>query len=46
MLITKLSQRPRLQGPFSTAVVTGNSGGYTAFPLTPREGFVTVSADF
>ena len=30
----------------STANVTGNSGGYTAFPLAPREGFVTVSADF
>ena len=30
----------------STATVTGNSGGYTAFPLAPRQGFVTVSADF
>ena len=30
----------------SSATVTGNSGGYTAFPLTPREGFVTLSADF
>jgi iron complex outermembrane receptor protein len=30
----------------SSANVTGNSGGYTAFPLTPREGFVTLSADF
>ncbi|CAN7351953.1 TonB-dependent receptor [Phenylobacterium sp. LjRoot225] len=30
----------------STAVVTGNSGGYAAFPLAPRMGFVTVAADF
>ena len=30
----------------SSATVTSNSGGYTAFPLTPREGFVTLSADF
>jgi outer membrane receptor protein involved in Fe transport len=30
----------------STAVVTGNSGGYTAFPIAPRMGFVTLSADF
>ncbi|WP_293907305.1 TonB-dependent receptor [Phenylobacterium sp.] len=30
----------------STAVVTSNSGGYQAFPLPPRMGFVTVSADF
>jgi outer membrane receptor protein involved in Fe transport len=30
----------------STATVTGNSGGYGAFPLAPRMGFVTVSADF
>jgi outer membrane receptor protein involved in Fe transport len=30
----------------STATVTGNSGGYGAFPLTPREGFVTIAADF
>jgi outer membrane receptor protein involved in Fe transport len=30
----------------STAIVTGNSGGYTAFPIAPRMGFVTLSADF
>lgn len=30
----------------STAVVTGNSGGYNAFPQAPRMGFVTLSADF
>jgi iron complex outermembrane receptor protein len=30
----------------STAGVTGNSGGYTAFPQAPRMGFVTLSADF
>jgi len=30
----------------STAVVTGNSGGYNAFPQSPRMGFVTLSADF
>jgi outer membrane receptor protein involved in Fe transport len=30
----------------STAVVTGNSGGYQAFPLAPRMGFVTLQADF
>lgn len=30
----------------STAGVTSNSGGYTAFPQAPRMGFVTVSADF
>lgn len=30
----------------STAGVTGNSGGYTAFPQAPRMGFLTVSADF
>jgi outer membrane receptor protein involved in Fe transport len=30
----------------STAVVTGNSGGYGAYPLAPRMAFVTVSADF
>ena len=30
----------------STAVVTGNSGGYGAFPIPPRQAFVTVSADF
>ncbi len=28
----------------STAVVTGNSGGYQAYPIAPRMGFVTVSA--
>lgn len=30
----------------STAGVTSNSGGYTAFPQPPRMGFVTVSAEF
>jgi iron complex outermembrane receptor protein len=30
----------------STATVTGNSGGYGAFPLPPRMAFVTLSADF
>ncbi len=30
----------------STAVVTGASGGYQAFPLTPREAFVTLQATF
>jgi iron complex outermembrane receptor protein len=30
----------------STANVTGNSGGYAAFPLAPRMGFVTLAADF
>ncbi|MET3663473.1 TonB-dependent receptor [Caulobacter sp. 1776] len=30
----------------STAGVTSNSGGYTAFPQPPRMGFVTLSADF
>jgi len=30
----------------STAVVTGNAGGYAAYPLAPRMGFVTVAADF
>ncbi len=30
----------------STAVVTGASGGYQAFPLTPREAFVTLQAKF
>ena len=30
----------------STAVVTGNSGGYQAFPIAPRMGFVTLDADF
>lgn len=30
----------------STAGVTSNSGGYTAFPQAPRMGFVTLSADF
>ncbi len=30
----------------STAVVTGNSGGYQAFPIAPRMFFVTLSADF
>ena len=30
----------------STAVVTGASGGYQAFPLAPRMGFVTLQASF
>lgn len=30
----------------STAGVTSNSGGYTAYAQAPRMGFVTVSADF
>jgi outer membrane receptor protein involved in Fe transport len=30
----------------STAVVTGASGGYQAYPLPPRMGFVTLSAAF
>jgi iron complex outermembrane recepter protein len=30
----------------STAGVTSNSGGYTAFPQAPRMGYLTVSADF
>lgn len=30
----------------STAVVTSNSGGYQAFPIPPRMGFVTLSAQF
>ncbi|HET6971631.1 MAG TPA: TonB-dependent receptor, partial [Phenylobacterium sp.] len=30
----------------STAVVTGNSGGYQAFPLAPRMGFVTLQLDY
>lgn len=30
----------------STANVTGNSGGYAAFPLAPRMAFITLSADF
>jgi outer membrane receptor protein involved in Fe transport len=30
----------------STAVVTGNSGGYQAFPIAPRMAFVTLAADF
>ncbi|MBL6938400.1 MAG: TonB-dependent receptor [Alphaproteobacteria bacterium] len=30
----------------STAVVTGASGGYQAFPLPPRMGFVTLSTNF
>ena len=29
-----------------TAGVTGNSGGYNAFPIPPRMGFVTIAADF
>ncbi|HEY8617763.1 TonB-dependent receptor [Phenylobacterium sp.] len=30
----------------STAGVTSNSGGYTAFPIAPRMAFVTLEADF
>jgi hypothetical protein len=30
----------------STAVVTGNSGGYQAFPIPPRQIFFTLSGDF
>ena len=30
----------------STAVVTGNSGGYQAYPLSPRMAFATVAATF
>jgi iron complex outermembrane recepter protein len=30
----------------STAVPTGNSGGYQAYPVAPRMGFLTVSAKF
>jgi hypothetical protein len=30
----------------STAVVTGNSGGYQAFPIPPRQVFFTISGDF
>ena len=30
----------------STAVVTSNSGGYQAYPIAPRMGFLTVSAQF
>jgi outer membrane receptor protein involved in Fe transport len=30
----------------STAVVTGNSGGYQAYPLPPRMAFATVAATF
>ncbi|ENZ83074.1 MULTISPECIES: TonB-dependent receptor [Caulobacter] len=30
----------------SSAGVTSNSGGYAAFPQPPRQGFVTLSADF
>jgi iron complex outermembrane receptor protein len=30
----------------STAVVTSNSGGYQAYPLPPRMGFVTLAAKF
>lgn len=30
----------------STAGVTSNSGGYTAFPQPPRQGFVTLAAEF
>jgi hypothetical protein len=30
----------------STAVVTGNSGGYQAYPIAPRMAFLTVSAKF
>ena len=30
----------------STAVVTSNSGGYQAYPIAPRMGFLTLSAQF
>ena len=30
----------------STAVVTSNSGGYQAYPIAPRMGFITVAAQF
>ena len=30
----------------STAVVTGASGGYAAYPLSPRQVFVTLQASF
>jgi len=30
----------------STAGVTSNSGGFTAFPQPPRQGFITLSAEF
>ena len=30
----------------STAVVTSNSGGYQAYPIAPRMGFLTVAAQF
>ena len=30
----------------STAVVTGNAGGYQAFPIAPRMYFLTLSASF
>jgi hypothetical protein len=30
----------------STAVVTSNSGGYQAYPIAPRMGFITVAAEF
>ncbi len=30
----------------STAVVTGNSGGFQAFPIAPRMAFVTLDASF
>ena len=40
--VTNLTDRKGV----STAVVTGNSGGYQAFPIAPRMVFVTLSADF
>ena len=30
----------------STAVVTSNSGGYQAYPIAPRQVFVTLQAEF
>jgi iron complex outermembrane receptor protein len=30
----------------STAVVTSNSGGYQAYPIAPRMGFITIAAQF
>ena len=40
--VTNLSDKKGI----STAVVTGNSGGYQGFPIAPRMFFITVSANF
>ena len=40
--VTNLADRKGI----STAVVTGNAGGYQAFPVAPRMFFVTLSATF